>query len=197
MSLNRERNIWSTVKKRKQSKTVPNKCRWILMREVNNWWWTFSVEEAPLWIILARSFGLKLKYLKGIVHPKMKILSVRTHSHACVVYVHIKAHVSHASWYSPKRWNMWFGGELLNKVIIFVFFALKKYSCSFVKLRLNHICHTDCFTDVLITFLGLGTFQLHCCLWRVRELSDLIKNILIWILKMNEGLMGLERHEGE
>ncbi len=31
---------------------------------------------------------------------------------------------------------------------------------------------------VLATFLGLGTFQLYCCLWRVRELSDLIKMIL-------------------
>ncbi len=28
-------------------------------------------------------------------------------------------------------------------------------------------------------------------------LSDFIKNILICVLKMNEGLMGLERHEGE
>ncbi len=32
---------------------------------------------------------------------------------------------------------------------------------------------------------------------RVRELSDFIKNILICVLKMNEGLTGLERHEGE
>ncbi len=36
-----------------------------------------------------------------------------------------------------------------------------------------------------------------CCLWRVRELSDFIKNIVICVAKMNEGLMGLERHEGE
>ncbi len=32
---------------------------------------------------------------------------------------------------------------------------------------------------------------------RVREVSDLIKNILICILMMNKGLTGLERHEGE
>ncbi len=32
---------------------------------------------------------------------------------------------------------------------------------------------------------------------RVRKLSDLIKHILICVLKMHEGLMGLERHEGE
>ncbi len=32
---------------------------------------------------------------------------------------------------------------------------------------------------------------------RVREVSDLIKNILICVPKTNEGLTGLERHEGE
>ncbi len=44
---------------------------------------------------------------------------------------------------------------------------------------------------------SMGTFQLHCCLWRVRKLSDFIKNSLICVPKMNENLMGLERHEGE
>ncbi len=29
----------------------------------------------------------------------------------------------------------------------------------------------DCFTDVFTTFLNLGTFQLCCCLWRVRHLN--------------------------
>ncbi len=32
---------------------------------------------------------------------------------------------------------------------------------------------------------------------RVRKLSDFIKNILICALKMNDGLTGLEQHEGE
>ncbi len=31
-----------------------------------------------------------------------------------------------------------------------------------------------------------------CCLWRVRELSDSIKNILICVPKMNGGLTGLD-----
>ncbi len=31
----------------------------------------------------------------------------------------------------------------------------------------------------------------------VRKLSDFVKNILICVSKMNEGLMGLERYEGE
>ncbi len=37
-------------------------------------------------------------------------------------------------------------------------------------------------------FLDLGTLQLHCCLRRVRDLSDLIKNILICVPKIFEGL---------
>ncbi len=32
------------------------------------------------------------------------------------------------------------------------------------------------------------TCQLHCCLWRVRKLSDFTKNIWICVLKMNECL---------
>ncbi len=43
----------------------------------------------------------------------------------------------------------------LNQVVIFVFFAHKKYSRSFIKLRLNHWCHMDYFNDVLTTFLAL------------------------------------------
>ncbi len=66
----------------------------------------------------------------------------------------------------------WRGGdEMLNKVVIFVFFALKKYSRSFVKVQL--------ITDITWIILMI------------------IKNILICVLKMNEGLAGLERHDGE
>ncbi len=43
----------------------------------------------------------------------------------------------------------------------------------------------------MFLYLDLGVYG------RVRELSDFIKNILICDLKMNEGLTGLERCEGE
>ncbi len=46
------------------------------------------------------------------------------------------------------------GEELLNNYVIFDFFAHKKYSCSFAKLKLSHWCHMDCFIDVITTFLG-------------------------------------------
>ncbi len=45
--------------------------------------------------------------------------------------------------------------KLSNKVVIFVLFAHKKYSRSFIKLRLNPWCHMDYFNDVFTTFLGL------------------------------------------
>ncbi len=49
--------------------------------------------------------------------------------------------------------------KLLNKVVIFVFFAHKKYSRSFITLWLNHWCHMDYFNNVLTTFLGLERFS--------------------------------------
>ncbi len=56
--------------------------------------------------------------------------------------------------------------KLLNKVVIFVFFADKKYSRSFIKLRLNHWCHMDYFNDVFTMFLCLDL----AVYGRVREL---------------------------
>ncbi len=62
----------------------------------------------------------------------------------------------HVLWYSRKCTLKTDTEEKksLNKVI-FVFFAHKKYSRSFIKLRLNPWCHMDYFNNVLITFLGL------------------------------------------
>ncbi len=54
----------------------------------------------------------------------------------------------------------------------------------------------DYFNDVLSTFLGLERGSRMA----VYGSSDFIKNIFdknICVPKMNEGLMGLERHEGE
>ncbi len=45
--------------------------------------------------------------------------------------------------------------KLLNEIIIFIFFAHKKYSRSIIKLWLNPWCHMDYFNVVLTTFLDL------------------------------------------
>ncbi len=88
------------------------------------------------------------------------------------------------------------GDKLLNKVVFFSF-AHKKYYRSFVKLWLNPWCHVDYFTDLLATFLDLDRVRTLAVYGRVRELTGCIKNILICVLKMNGGLTGLERREGE
>ncbi len=49
----------------------------------------------------------------------------------------------------------------------------------------------DYFKDLLAMFLSLDRVR------RVRELSECIKNILISVPKMTEGLMGVQKHEGE
>ncbi len=50
----------------------------------------------------------------------------------------------------------WRGGdELLNKIVIFIFFAYKKYSRRFIKFKLNHWWQMDYFDDAFHTFLGL------------------------------------------
>ncbi len=60
----------------------------------------------------------------------------------------------------------------------------------------------DYFNDDLTTFLGLecDSFIAVCRVsmqYAVCRLMHFSKNILICVSKMNEGLTGLERHEGE
>ncbi len=78
-------------------------------------------------------------------------------------------------------------------IYIFIFFAHKKYFHSFITLQLSYWCHMDYFNDVLTTFLGLdrgGSLAVYAGLFHK-------KYILIYVLRMNEGLIGLEWHEGE
>ncbi len=67
------------------------------------------------------------------------------------------------------------------KLLFFVFFVHKNYSRSFTKLKLSHWCHTDCFTDVLTTFLYLGILQLHCCLWQGHRALWFHQKYLTWL----------------
>ncbi len=55
----------------------------------------------------------------------------------------------------------------------------------------------DYFNDLLAMFLSLNRVRILAVYERVRELSECIKYILICVPKMNEGLTGLERYEGE
>ncbi len=87
------------------------------------------------------------------------------------------------------------------KKFLFLFSLHKEaaYSRSSITLRLNRWCYMDYFWTILSLYCISGPWacQLHCCLCRVRKLLDFIKNILICVLKVNKGLVTLERHEGE
>ncbi len=87
--------------------------------------------------------------------------------------------------------------ELLNKVVIFVFFAYKKYSRRFIKFRLNYWWQIVYFDDVFDTFLGLDSVIYLAVNGTVTSLPVLIQNILNCVLKMNEAFTGLERHGGK
>ncbi len=87
--------------------------------------------------------------------------------------------------------------ELLNKVVIFVFFAYKKYSRSFITLQLNHWWQMDNFNDVFHTFLGLDSANCLAVNGMVTSLPDFIQNILNCVQKTNEAFTGLEQHGGE
>ncbi len=93
------------------------------------------------------------------------------------------------------RWRR--GDELLNKVIIFVFFAYKKYSHRFITLRLNHWWQMDYFDDVFHTFLDLDNVNCLAVNGIVTSLPVFIQNILNCVPKTNEAFTGLERHGGK
>ncbi len=81
---------------------------------------------------------------------------------------------------------VWLGEEeLLNKVVLFVFFAHKKYSRSFIKLSLKHWCHMDYFNDVLSRD---GHFPkiLHSNIWAHKKINiRLFKGVLLCFSLLN------------
>ncbi len=113
----------------------------------------------------------------------------------CCALFTIRGMHTHASWYSHERVSKTNMEEkkLLNKDVIFVFFAHEKNTHSFIQLWLNPWL----FYQYPFYRFGPWTCQLHCCLCRVRKLSDFIQNIFICVLKMNKGLTGLKKQEGE
>jgi len=57
--------------------------------------------------------------------------------------------------------------------------------------------HMNYFKYVFSSFLGIGSVNYLVGNAGLTEPSDFMKNILICVLKMNEGLTGVEQHEGE
>ncbi len=73
----------------------------------------------------------------------------------------------------------------------FVFFAHKKYSCSFIILGLNH------WTILLLRMSLLPFWVLNVVVILLSALSKSSRIILICVLKMKEGLRVLKQHKGE
>ncbi len=136
------------------------------------------------WTILLITLKLKT------VHPKMKIRLKP------IRYLFIFRSKMKIFWWNLRAFCL---KLILNRRNCYFSFLCSQQinPRSFINLWLNHWCHMDYFNDVLTLLHGPWTCQLCCCLWRVRKLSDFIKNILNCVLKINEGLMSLERHEGE
>ena len=84
----------------------------------------------------------------------------------------------------------------IKSLFLFVF-AHKKYSRRLIYLGLSHCSHLDYINDVFNTFSGPASYNALEAYGGLIQLSDLIKNILICVPKMNEGLTRLEQHEGE
>ncbi len=75
------------------------------------------------------------------------------------------------------RWHR--GDELLNKVVIFIFFAYKKYPRPFIKFILNHWWQMDYFDDAFHSFLCLDSVIYLVVNGTDTNLPVFIQNILI------------------
>jgi len=73
----------------------------------------------------------------------------------------------------------------------------KKYSHHFKTLKLSHCSYVNCFKYIFSSFLGIESVNCFAGNADLTEPSDFMKNILICVLKMNEGLIGVERQKSE
>ncbi len=89
------------------------------------------------------------------------------------------------------------GEELMNKVVVFVFFVQKRCSCCFIKFRLNHWWQMDHSDDAFHTFLGIDRVIYFAVNGTVTSLPVFIQNILNRVPKMDKAFRGLERHGGK
>ncbi len=86
--------------------------------------------------------------------------------------------------------------KMWNKIVIFVFFVQKVFTW-LRKITVDRLMSHGLLCQSSWYFSGPWSCKDPCCLWRVWELSDSNKNILICVPKMNGGFTGLEQHEGE
>ncbi len=120
-----------------------------------------------VFIILFRfQSSLYKDQLKGIVHPKMKILSLITP---------FMSFQTHKTFVHVQNTNY----DVFNEIR------------SIAKLKLSHWCDMDCFYRCIYYVSGPGNISVVLLsMWGSESSSDFIKNTLICVLKMNEGPYG-------
>ncbi len=74
------------------------------------------------------------------------------------------------------------GDELLNKVIL-VLFAYEKYSCSFIKWRLNHWCHDIAVCGGSISWFVFWRWTKVLRVWDDMRKSNSCQNFHFWVNK--------------
>ncbi len=153
--------------------------------------------------------------IKGIMHPKMKNLSLIIQPHVVpnpLDLLHSWTLVCYLACLQKEECTLMRSGTIVN---MHQSLTQKRINCWIKSLFLfslrtkiilatskNYGWTIDATWTILaiLPFWALNVsvaFMVRCCLWRVRKLSDLIKNILICVLKIKKIIMGLERHEGE
>ncbi len=129
-------------------------CMYGLLGVVTNIWWKFYVNSIFRNIFTEINSDLFNTYCTAVC---MYIY----------IYIYIYIHI-----YS--RWE-----ELLNKVVIFIFFVYKKYSPSLQKVPIEQPWwQMDCFDDAFHTFLGLDSVIYLTANGTVPSLPVFIQNIL-------------------
>ncbi len=88
------------------------------------------------------------------------------------------------------KWRKCRRDKLLNKDVIFVLFACKKYYCSFITLQLNHWWQMDYFDNVFHTFLSLDSVIYSAVNGTVTSLLVFLQNILNCVPKTDKSFYG-------
>ncbi len=151
--------------------------------------------------------------IKGIVHPKIKILPLSIHrydvpnlydlhSSSKKIYILMKSenflnlHRQQRNYHiqGPERYK-----DIVKIVILWNFINMshKHYSHNLIKLRLNHWCHMGYFNDVRTPFWALTVVVPFLSMQDQKALRFNQKYIHVWTKDELTGLTGLEWHAGE
>ncbi len=151
-----------------------------------------------IYTLLFNTFWLSHTYIYISTHMYSLFLHtyILTHIHTVYCHFHIFQFFFFAIHYFLFKGLLPPQNENCQSLIItfLFFFPYKKYSRSFIMLRLNHWWQMEYSDHVFYTFLGLDSGNCLAVNGTVTSLPVFIQNILNCVLKMNEAFTGLEQH---